>query len=370
MIRHADPQRGYLSHKREIDEAITRVLEGGRYILGPEVSQFEKEWAQYLGVNQAIGVANGTDALELALRALEIGPGDLVVTASNTAVATVAAIELAGAAPLLVDVDPETLTLSPARLEQALECNRDRRIKAVIPVHLYGQPALIAEIVALAANHGVAVIEDCAQAHGAIVDGRKVGTFGIAAAFSFYPTKNLAALGDGGAVVTNDAALAERLTELRVYGWRARYISERTGMNTRLDDLQAAILRVKLRYLDAENARRREIAAQYDRALSGLPITLPSRGRGEEHAFHQYVVRTSERDALRRRLAEQQIETAILYPIPIHEQPAYRGRVAISDALTVTEEAARELLCLPIHPALSEANVQRVVDTIIRSLAR
>jgi dTDP-4-amino-4,6-dideoxygalactose transaminase len=347
---------GYHARKEEIDSAIARVLESGRYILGPEVEAFEQEFAAFVGVGQCVGVGNGTDALELALRALGIGSGDVVITTSNTAVATVAAIELAGATPLLVDVDDETLTLSPSALEQALTTTR---AAAVIPVHLYGQPADMPAICAVAAKHQLCVIEDCAQAHGATIQQRQVGTWGDAAAFSFYPTKNLAAFGDGGAVVTNDPQLATRLRELRMYGWRERYISESAGMNTRLDELQAAILRVQLRHLPHDNNRRREIAARYSHSL-GKPA--PPAG----HVYHQYVIRSSRRDELRHHLRERGIETAILYPQPIHQQPAYRGRIATAGELPVTERAARELLCLPIHPWLSDSDADRVAAAILQ----
>jgi len=364
-VLQTDPKAGYLAQKTEIDTAIAAALESGRYILGAEVDAFEAEWAAWLGTTDAIGVGNGTDAIELALRALAIGPGDTVITTSNTAVATVAAIELAGASPLLVDVDEETLTLSPARLTEAIAAHGERRIRALIPVHLYGHPADMVAILEIAAAAGLSVIEDCAQAHGATIGGRKVGTFGDAAAFSFYPTKNLGALGDGGAVVTNDAALAERARELRVYGWKERYISEIAGMNSRLDDLQAAILRVKLGYLAADNARRVAIAAAYDAALRGTRLVLPRPAEDVQHVYHQYVVRLPDRDSLRDHLRARQIGTAVLYPLPIHLQPAYRGRIAIANELHVTEKAARELLCLPIHPWLHDDDVARTCDAII-----
>lgn len=345
---------------------MARVLESGSYILGREVATFEEEWAGYLGTSHAVGVGNGTDALELALRALEIGSGDIVITTSNTAVATVAAIELSGASALLVDVDERTLTLSPQRLEEALAQNKHQRLKAIIPVHLYGQPADMAAILSIAQKQGLRVIEDCAQAHGATIGGRKVGTWGDAAAFSFYPTKNLAALGDGGAVVTNDGALAERLRALRVYGWQERYVSEGPGMNTRLDELQAAILRVKLGSLDAENVRRAEIARHYDHSLGGLSgLVLPRPATDVGHVYHQYVIRLRKRDALREHLRSEQIETAVLYPTPIHLQPAYRDRIATAGPLPVTEQAARELLCLPVHPCLDDLEVARVVTAIM-----
>ncbi len=275
-ILSADPRVGYRAQQIEIDRAIARVLESGHYILGPEVSAFEEEWADFLGVQHALGVGNGTDAIQLALRALGIGRGDVVITTSNTAVATVAAIELAGAEPLLVDVDEGTLNMSAPSFEAVLSADSHRRIKAVIPVHLYGQPADMPAISALAQRYDLRVVEDCAQAHGAMIGGRMVGTWGDAAAFSFYPTKNLAALGDGGAVVTNDTALAERMRALRTYGWRERHRSEEPGMNTRLDEVQAAILRVQLPFLEKGNARRREIAQHYHDSLGQFPqLRLP-----------------------------------------------------------------------------------------------
>ena len=360
MIAHSDPRAGYLAHQAEIDSAIAKVLTSGRYILGSEVAAFETEWAGYLGAAEAIGVGNGTDAIELVLRGLGLGAGDVVITTSNTAVATVAAIELAGATPLLVDVDENTLTLSATGLEKALADDYHQHIKAVVPVHLFGQPADMPAILSIAQKLDLRVIEDCAQAHGAEIDGRKVGTFGDAGAFSFYPTKNLGALGDGGAVVTNDSSLGESLRELRAYGWRERYISEHAGMNTRLDEIQAAILRIKLRHLEKQNARRMEIARQYDRSLGELPLRLPP----GPHVYHQYVIRSERRDALREHLRAHQIETAILYPQPIHLQPAYRDRIALAGPLPVTERAAQELLCLPIHPFLSEAEIAQIIAAV------
>ncbi len=369
-ILSADPRGGYLAHQREIDQALAAVLESGHYVLGPEVAAFESEWAAWLGVDSAIGVGTGTDAIELALRALDLGAGDTVLTTANTAVATIAAIERTGAAPLLVEVDAGTLTLSPQRLEEALQSHSHLRLRAVIPVHLYGQPADMEAILRLAQSHGLHLIEDCAQAHGAAIDGRKVGSWGAAAAFSFYPTKNLGALGDGGAVVTNQPALAERVRLLRTYGWRERYLSEIPGLNSRLDELQAAILRVKLRHLENENARRRAIAQRYDNALRDSPLCLPHATAGSHHVYHQYVIRLPERDALRAHLHAQEIATAILYPVPIHLQPAYRGKIATAGDLSITEEAARTLLCLPVHPGLDDADVTRTVAAILDWLNR
>jgi dTDP-4-amino-4,6-dideoxygalactose transaminase len=275
-ISQCDPKAAYLAQRAEIDAAIRRTLESGRYILGDEVAAFEDEWAAYVGAAAALGVGTGTDAIELALRGLEIGAGDTVITVANTAVATVAAIERAGASAFLIDVDEATQTMSPRRLEEAIAASAARRPKAVLPVHLYGRPADMPAIAAIAKQHGMKIIEDCAQAHGARIDGRAVGTWGDAAAFSFYPTKNLGALGDGGAVVSNDISLAEKMRELRAYGWRERYVSHRAGINTRLDELQAAILRVKLRDLDRANRRRSELAERYALELKDLPLRLPS----------------------------------------------------------------------------------------------
>lgn len=361
------PHANYLAHREGIDAAIRRVLDSGWYILGREVAEFEREFAEFLGAAHAIGVANGTDAIELALRALGIGAGDTVLTVSHTAVATVAAIERTGAEPLLVDIAPDTFTLDPARLEAAILASAKRRLKAVVVVHLYGHPADLPAILAIAKAHGLRVIEDCAQAHGAMLDGRHAGTWGDLAAFSFYPTKNLSALGDGGAVVTSDPALAARVAELRQYGWRERYISAVPGVNSRLDELQAAILRVKLRALAAENARRRELARLYSTGLAATPLRLPRVRENAEHVFHQYVVRTDRRDALLQHLQACGIPAGIHYPQPVHLQPAYAGRTALgSGGLPETERACREILSLPIHPQLSDEAVARVVEEIAR----
>lgn len=365
-IPQADPRAGYRAQKTAIDAAIARVLEGGRYVLGPEVEAFEREFAAYLGARHAVGAASGTEALVLALAALELSPADYVATVSHTAVATVAAIELAGLKPLLVDIDPVTLTLDPAQLAKAL-ADPPGRIAAVIPVHLYGLGADMAAICDLARRHGLRIIEDCAQSHGARLGGHRLGAIGDLAAFSFYPTKNLGGIGDGGAVVTNDAALAARLKELREYGWRQRYVSDRVGMNSRLDELQAAILRVKLRGLDAGNARRQAIAGAFDESLRGSGLGLPKRRAGGTHVFHQYVVRSPRRDALRAALAAQAIGTTIHYPLPVHLQPAHKDRVAIAlGGLAESERAAREVLSLPMFPELAEDQVARVIAALRR----
>jgi dTDP-4-amino-4,6-dideoxygalactose transaminase len=376
-VLQSDPKANYLAHKPEIDEAIRQTLDSGRYILGGQVNEFELEFAAYLGAKRCVGVANGTDALHLALRAAGVRAGDVVITVAHTAVATVAAVEMAGASPLLVDIDPATFTISPEAVEDAIKNNRDRPhihrtglIRAVLPVHLYGRPADMWAICDIARRYDLKVVEDCAQAHGATIQrmgGFKVGVFGDAAAFSFYPTKNLGALGDGGAVVTNDAEVAERVGLLREYGWRERYVSDQPGFNSRLDELQAAVLRVKLKYLDEENARRREVARIYDDRLAPTSLQLPGRHVGVESVYHQYVVRCDERDGLREHLREQGVGTLVHYPVPVHLQPAYRNRVPVHrGALPATEQAARQVLSLPMHAQLSDAQVERVCEAINR----
>ncbi|MFI5336645.1 MAG: DegT/DnrJ/EryC1/StrS family aminotransferase [Opitutales bacterium] len=360
-ILPADPRAGYLRHAAEIDAAIRRVLQNGSYILGPENEAFEREFAVWLGTTGAVTVANGTDALELALRAAGLGPGDKVVTVANTVTATVAAILATGATPVFADVDPDTLLLDPAALEQLL-AGRDRSIKAVVPVHLYGQCADMPRILELAETHRLTVIEDCAQAHGATVGGRPAGTWGRLAAFSFYPTKNLGALGDGGAVASQDPALLEQVRWLRQYGWRRRYVSEITGRNSRLDELQAAILRVFLPHLEAANAHRATLAARYLERLRSAPLTLPMVAPGRTHVWHQFVVRTPQRDALQAHLEAFGIISGILYPVPIHRQPAtYRAELT----LPVTERACAEVLSLPLHGGLQPADIDTVCEAVL-----
>jgi dTDP-4-amino-4,6-dideoxygalactose transaminase len=366
-IPQTDPRAGYLERRQAIDAAVVRVLAGGQYILGAEVTAFEAAFAAWLGTAHAVGTGSGTDAIELALRACGIGAGDLVFTVSHTAVATVAAIERAGAVPVLVDVEPGGFTIDPAALEAALDAAPAGRPAAVLPVHLYGEPADIEPIARLARRRGLRVIEDCAQSHGARYHGRPTGGIGDIGCFSFYPTKNLGALGDAGMTVTNDLDLAASLREIREYGWRERYISARVGINTRLDPLQAAILTARLPSLDADNARRRAIAARYDAELAGLPLALPPRRPGCEHVFHQYVIRVdaAERDRLRACLARAGVGTGIHYPAPVHAQPAYRGRLAEFPAgLPETTGIAGRILSLPMFPQLSDISVARVIAAI------
>jgi len=360
-ILPADPRAAYLAAEADITAAIQRVLRSGTYILGPEVAAFEQEFAAYLGAGGAVGVANGTEALELALRAVGIGPGDKVVTVANTVSATVAAIVATGATPVFAEIEPDTMLLDPGALRQLLAV-RDPRIKAVVPVHLYGQPADMPALVGIAREHRLAVIEDCAQAHGAMAGDRRAGAWGDLAAFSFYPTKNLGALGDGGAVIGRDPALLEKMRLLRQYGWRRRYVSDLHGRNSRLDELQAAILRVQLPRLEADNRRRGELAARYRERLAGAPLVLPVTAAGRTHVWHQFVVRTPRREELRAHLEAAGITCGVLYPVPLHRQPAYH-RAEVS--LPVTERACAEVLSLPLHLGLQPADIDRICDAVL-----
>jgi len=360
MISQANPHAQYDSHRNEIDQAVARVLEKGRYILGEEAAAFEREFVDYIGVRYGVGVGSGTEAIHLALRACGVGPGDEVITVAHTAVATVAAIELCGATPVMVDIAPRSFTLDPAKLEAAITPTT----RAVIPVHLYGQSADLEPILSIARKRRVRVIEDCAQSHGATHHGHRTGAWGDMACFSFYPTKNLGAIGDGGFVATDDPRLAENARLLREYGWRERYVSDVAGWNTRLDELQAAILRVKLRTLDADNALRRRLASLYDEWLATSPLILPVEMPYGQHVYHLYVVRAERRDALQIFLKERGIGSLIHYPVPVHLQPAYRGRLGDVGSLPETERAAREVLSLPMFPELTEAEVRQVADAV------
>lgn len=371
-----DPSAGILSRRDAIEAALRRVLESNRYILGPEVEAFEAEFAAWCGLRHTVGVANGMDALVLALRVLDIGPGDTVLTVSMTATATVAAVRAVGATPVLVDVHPDSALMDPQRVAEAL-ARWPARLplpRVILPVHLYGQPCAMDELAQIAAGCGATLLEDCAQAHGAAYDGRRVGGFGRLAAFSFYPTKNLGAVGDGGAVLTNDDALAARLRRLRQYGWSAPQWAEEAGMNSRLDELQAAILRVRLPALEVDNARRRMLAAIYDTRLAALPTAslrrLPPDKRAQP-VYHQYVCQTPERETLRTWLSGHGISTGVHYPHPVHLQPGYRDAVQIAvGGLTETERIARETLSLPMYPELPPEAAERVAQAVCDFFAR
>jgi dTDP-4-amino-4,6-dideoxygalactose transaminase len=369
IIPQADPGAGYRAQKDEIDAAVARALASGWYILGKEGEAFEREYAAWLGTRRAVGCANGTDALALILRGLGIGPGATVATVSHTAVATVAAIEMVGATPLLLDIDPDTYTMDPDELIAVLEDPPPGLppIRAAIVVHLYGQAADLPPMLAACRAHGVALIEDCAQAHGARLNGAMLGTLGIASAFSLYPTKNLGALGDGGVLATDDEALADRIAAIRQYGWVERYISSMVGVNSRLDEVQAAILRARLPRLDAGNARRRAIADAYDIALEDGPLAPPVRREGAEHVFHQYVLRSRDRASVQAKLKAMGVGTGIHYPVPVHLQAAYQGRVALGPAgCAETARAAQEVLSLPMYPELAAEQIGQVCEALLR----
>ncbi len=341
-------------------EAIDRVLVRAWFVLGEELDTFEAAFASYLGAKHAVGVGSGTDAIHLALLAADIGSGDEVITVANTAVPTLTGICASGAHPVLVDIDPETFTLDPSLIAAAITSNT----KAILPVHLYGHPCDMDAILAVAQEHKLVVIEDCAQAHGALYKGRSCGTFGAAAAFSFYPSKNLGAYGDGGAVVTNDPGIDERLRKLRNYGESERYHHDCQGLNSRLDEIQAAVLGVKLPHLGAWNAARRQHAKQYRDALAGLPIRLPVETEWATHCYHLYVIRAQERDGLREHLRAEGIGTQLHYPVPIHFQKAYAFLGKASGSFPESESAASEVLSLPMYPELTSD----AIDTVARAI--
>jgi dTDP-4-amino-4,6-dideoxygalactose transaminase len=370
MIPQTSPLSSYLSNRTALDEAIHRVLSAGRYILGEETIAFERQFADYIGVPYALGVGSGTEALHLALRGLGIGPGHEVITVSHTAVATVAAIEMCGATPVLVDIHPASYTMNASLLEKA----RSERSIAVVPVHLYGQPAAMEEITQFAREHGLYVIEDCAQSHGALYQGQRTGSLGHAAAFSFYPTKNLGGLGDGGAITTHDSSLDQALRALRQYGWDDNRTSRRPGWNSRLDEIQAAVLRVKLARLEESNRRRIQIARTYQESLSWIPeLTLPSPIGGTTHVYHQYVIRCADpstRNRLMEHLSERGIQTAVHYPVPVHLQPAYAHRLPGSQSLPITEQVCPKILSLPLFPELTDEEVHLVTTTVAAFFSR
>jgi dTDP-4-amino-4,6-dideoxygalactose transaminase len=336
------------------------VLESGSFILGDEVRAFEEEFAAFVGVAGALGVGSGTDAIELGLRAVGVGAGDGVITVSHTAGATVAAIQRIGAVAVLVDIDEASFTMDPTSVERVIDRPpQGVPLRALLPVHLYGAMADMANLCRIASASGLRVVEDCAQAHGATRDGVAAGAWGEAAAFSFYPTKNLGAVGDGGAVVSRDPAILDVVRPIREYGWRRRQFSEGFGFNSRLDELQAAFLRVGLRHLADDNARRVTIATAYDRGLAGSFVRTPSYGPG--HVFHQYVVRVADRDQFRTFCIDHGIGTAVHYEDPIHRQPGFRNAIVLG-VLEVTDRIVDEIASLPMYPQLTDAQVERIVE--------
>lgn len=355
-----DLKAQYSAIADEIDDAMTNVVKGSGFILGPVVLKFEEEFAKYCEVDYAVGVSSGTAALELSLRAFGIGPGDEVITTANTFIATAFAISYTGATPVLVDINPDTYTMDIAKLYDAITPNT----KAVIPVHLYGHPVDMDSVLEIAKQNNLIVLEDSCQAHGAKYNGRRVGSFGDAAAFSFYPAKNLGAFGDAGIVVTNDAKIAETIRILRDVGQEEKYHHVYKGYNHRLDSLQAAVLRVKLAYLDGWNADRRFLARQYNHYFKGSNIFAPVESNDVNHVYHLYVIRVNDRDGLREHLSERNIGTGIHYPIPIHMQPAYKELDYQLGDFPITEAFADQILSLPMYPELSPEWIAYVADTI------
>ena len=361
MIPILDLKGQYESIKDEINEAVQGVLESGHFVLGPNVEALEKEVAEYCQCRHGVGVASGTDALRLSLHALGIGPGDEVITTPFTFIATANTISHTGATPVFVDIDPRTYNIDPAKIEAAIT----ERTKAILPVHLYGHPADMGTIMEIAKRHGLRVIEDCAQAIGAEYQGKRVGSFGDVGCLSFYPTKNLGAYGDGGMVVTNDPEVAEKIDILRRQGSRVKYRAEVLGFNSRLDELQAAILRVKLIHLDEWIEARQERAHRYDELLSDWAIVTPYEGDGVRHVYYLYTIRAPRRDELRDHLKQRGISTMVYYPLSLHRQKLYQGLGYAEVSLPQSERAEREVLSLPMYPELREEQVEAVVGAIM-----
>lgn len=360
QIPFVDLAAQYAAIAGEITAVTTKVLKNTDFILGQDVQHFEEEFAQFCETRYAVAVDSGTSALELALRAFGIGAGDEVITTANTFIASALAISYTGATPVFVDIDPQTYTIDPAQVEAAITA----RTKAILPVHLYGHPADMDMLMAIAKKRGVVVIEDACQAHGARYKGKRVGSLGHAAAFSFYPAKNLGAYGDGGAVVANDPQIIELIQQFRNYGQREKYHHLVRGFNRRLDTLQAAVLRVKLRYLDSWNAARQRHAHLYNQLLSDCEVATPSEATDVESVWHLYVIRTQHRSELQSKLASQGIATGIHYPIPIHLQPAYSELGYKKGDFPVTEQYAEQILSLPMYAELAPSSIKAISETL------
>ena len=363
-IPFGDLKRQYHGIKREIDTAVSSALESGWYVLGKNGEEFERSFAAYCGAKFAVGVGSGTEAIHLGLLAAGVKPGDEVITVANTCVPTLSAITFAGAKPVLVDIDENTYTMSPEALKKAVS----RKTRAIVPVHLYGQTADMGAIMGIARERGIKVIEDCAQAHGAEFMDKKAGAFGDCGAYSFYPSKNLGCNGDGGAVVTSDVAIYERMLMLRNYGQEKRYYHSIKGYNSRLDEVQAAILIAKLRHLDRWNGRRREIAAFYGEKLKGLPVVLPKEAAGRKHVYHLYVVQVGDRDIFQNRMAEAGVQTVIHYPVPIHRQKSYYELKKFEPKLKATDRVAGRIVSLPNFPELTDGELDHIVKSVEASL--
>lgn len=358
QIPFGDLRRQYLSIKDKVDEAISKVLNKGSFILGENVESFEQEFSRFCGTKFGVGVGSGTEALHLSLLACGVKPGDEVITVANTAVPTVAAISFANAIPVFVDIDQESHNINPSKIEEKIS----EKTKVILPVHLYGQPADVDPILEVADQYKLKVVEDACHAHGAEYKGRKVGTFGNMGCFSFYPSKNLNAYGDGGVIVTNDEEIAIRLKMLRNYGEQRRYYNPIKGFNSRLDEIQASILRVKLKYLNKWNEKRREIAQLYNTFLK--TVIKPKEMDYAKHVYHLYVIRSKKRDQLQVYLREKGIGTLIHYPIPIHLQGAYRELGLKEGSLPITEKYASEILSLPIFPELTNEEIEYISTSV------
>ena len=363
MIPLIDLKAQYKTIQGEIDAAIRNVLEGGTFIQGKEVDCFEKEFSSYCEIKACVGVGNGTDALHLTLRALGIGAGDEVITVANTFIATIEAIAPVGAKPVFVDICEDTMLMNPALVEKAIT----KATRAIIPVHLYGQPCDMDAIVNIAKKYQLKVIEDAAQAHGARWKQKRVGSFGDAACFSFYPGKNLGAFGDGGAVISQNESLIQKVRMLANHGRQEKYTHKTLGINSRLDELQASILRVKLKYLDSWNAKRRHLASCYLEALKESDIVLPKTSLQTESVWHLFVIRHSNRTTLQAKLKEQGIVTGIHYPIPLHRQPACSNQQIPYGSLPITERAANQVVSLPMYPELAESQIEFIIQTVLES---
>ena len=358
MIFFSNPKAQYLARKEEFDLVIQEVLAGGNFVLGENVQAFENEFAGYIGTKYCVSVGSGTDALCIGLRGLEIGEGDEVIVPSHTATATVAAIKLAGARPVFVDVDPEYLTLDPSLIEKVITPNS----KGVIAVHLYGQPADMEGIKKVAQQNNLRVIEDCAQSPGAVYKNIRVGGIGDLGCFSFYPTKNLGAFGDGGAITTSDLILAQKIKKLRQYGWNENRVSQFPGFNSRLDEIQAAVLRVKLKSLEKDNAKRICLANHYDQGLSSLPIKLSGKRPDCKHVYHLYVIEVENRDVLVEYLLSKGIKVGVHYPVPAHKMPAFA--VDFKGVLPQTEFIVDRVISLPVYPELDQTEQEKIVLNI------